>query len=307
MSTQSRLLPLVAVSLAALLSACGGSESSKGTVSVLLTDSPGAFKAAVVTITEIDLVGSGGVTVLSKTKTTTNLLTLANDSASLVKDAVIDPGTYTELRFIITGGYIEVEGATPTSTTIYASSASYEGLPAGAVVGGTLKMPSLAQSGLKIDLPGDALVLQASSKILLVDFDVAQSFGHEAGNSGSWVMHPVIKGADLTVSGNLNLTTKLGTNVTLPTLNGKQVALGDFTAQLSNSGGSVKMLPLAAAAGSTTFGASFKYLLPGTYSLSLVQPTGMSFASAPAVPNSVTLASGVSTQVDFTITAASAP
>ena len=308
MSTPSRLLALVAVSLAALLAACGGSESSKGTVSVLLTDSPGAFKAAVVTITEIDLVGSGGVTVLSKTKTTTNLLTLANDSASLVKDAVIDPGTYTELRFIITGGYIEVEGATPTSTTIYASSASYEGLPAGAVVGGTLKMPSLAQSGLKIDLPGDALVLQASSKILLVDFDVAQSFGHEAGNSGSWVMHPVIKGADLTVSGNLNLTTKLGTNVTLPTLNGKQVVLGDFTAQLTNSGGSVKTLPLAAAAaGSTTFGASFKYLLPGTYSLSLLQPTGMSFTSAPAVPNSVTLASGVNTQVDFTITAASAP
>jgi hypothetical protein len=300
-------LPILAVSLLAL-TACGGDPAAKSTVSVMLTDAPGNFKAAIVTITEIDLVGAGGVTVLSSAKTTTNLLTLANDAASLVKDVEIAAGTYSELRFVISGGYVAVEGATSTSTLIYASSPTYEGLPAGAVVTGTLKMPSLGQSGLKVDFTGDALVVGAGSKVLLIDFDVAQSFGHEAGASGSWVMHPVIKGAELTLSGNLNVTAKLGTNVTLPTLGGTQVGLGDFTAQLTNSGGSVKTLPLAAtAAGSATFGASFKYLLPGTYTLSLASPAGMSFTTNPAAPYSATIASGAAAQVDFTITAASAP
>src|SRR5437588_4670574 len=100
-------------------------------------------------------------------------------------------------------------------------------------------MPSLAQSGLKVDLPADALVVKAESKVLLVDFDVQQSFGHDAGNSGSWVMHPVIKGADLTLSGNVNVTAKLGASLTLPSLSGTQVTLGDFSAVLTNSGGSV--------------------------------------------------------------------
>lgn len=307
-----RIAVLQPLALLALLAACGGTAASpansgNGSVSLMLTDAPGDFKAAVVTITEIDLIGgASGKVVLSSAKTTTNLLTLANDTSTLVKNAVVQPGTYTELRFVITGGYVEVEGT--GGSTIYASSPTYEGLPAGAVVGGTLKMPSLAESGLKIDLPADALTVKAESKVLLVDFDVAQSFGHEAGNSGSWVMHPVITGADFTLSGNVNVTAALGASVTLPTLNAVQVTLGDFNAVLTNSGGSAKTLKLAAtAAGSTTFGASFKYLLPGNYSLTLQAPTGMSFTGSPALPDAITTGSGQNTQVDFTITAASAP
>jgi Domain of unknown function (DUF4382) len=308
------LYGLIAAALCALLATACGSDSSSsasagnGKVSLLLTDAPGQFKAAVVTITEIDLLGASGTVVLSSTKTTTNLLTLANDAASLVKDAVVPAGTYSELRFVISGGYVEVEGATPTSTTIYASSSTYEGLPAGAVAAGTLKMPSLAQSGLKIDLAADALVVGTSTKVLLIDFDVAQSFGHEAGNSGSWVMHPVIKGADFTLSGNLDVAASLGTGVTLPLVGTTQIGLGDFSAQLTNAGGSVKTLPLTApSATSTSFGASFKYLLPGAYSVALVPPSGVSATSTPLSPDPVTIASVQDTRVDFTITAASAP
>ncbi len=92
-----------------------------------------------VTVTQINLVGSGGVTVLSDAKVTTNLLKLSNDVSTLVQDAVVKAGTYSELDFVISGGYVEVQNATGTGTTIYASSSTYEGLPAGAVVGGTLK------------------------------------------------------------------------------------------------------------------------------------------------------------------------
>ena len=67
--------------------------------------------------------------------------------------------------------------------------------------------------------------------------------------------------------------------------------LGDFSAQLTNSGGSVKTLPLVVtAAGSATFGTSFKFLLPGTFSLALASPAGMSFTTSPAAPDTVTVA-----------------
>jgi hypothetical protein len=297
-----------ALPIAALALSCGGSDGN-GRLTVMLTDAPGDFSAAVVTITEIDLVGGdGGKTVLSSTKVTTDLLTLSNKAASLVSNAVVKPGTYSELRFIITGGYVAVQGAAGTTPTIFASSPTYEGLPAGATVAGTLKMPSLAESGLKVDLTADALTVKADSKVLLIDFDVAQSFGHEAGNSGSWVMHPVIKGADLTLSGNVVVTAKLGTNVTLPTLPGGPVALSDFSAVLTNSGGSSKPLSLApVAAGSTTFGATFMFLLPGSYTLTLQAPAGVTFTAMPAVPVTVTVGSGANTNEDFTITSAAGP
>ena len=294
--------------LALLAAACGGSSSSSSKMSVMLTDAPGDFKAAVVTITQINLVGSGGVTTLSNTKVTTSLLKLSNDVSTLVQDAVVQPGTYTELDFVISGGYVEVQNATGTGTTIYASSATYEGLPEGATVGGTLRMPSFAQSGLKVTLPGGSVTVGAESKVLLVDFDVQQSFGHDAGNSGAWVMHPVMNATDFGLSGNVNMTAKLAAGVTLPTLNSAQVTLGDFSATLTNSAGSVKTLALApTASGSATFGASFKYLIPGSYTLSLVAPAGMSFTASPTVPIAVTVASGAAAQEDLSITAASAP
>jgi hypothetical protein len=39
-----------------------------------------------------------------------------------------------------------------------------------------------------------ALELTGPEKIVLVDFDVTQSFGHEA---SGWVMHPVVTGGEL--------------------------------------------------------------------------------------------------------------
>lgn len=274
-------------------------------MTVMMTDAPGDFMAAVVTITQINLVGSGGVTVLSNAKVTTNLLKLSNDVSTLVQDAVVQPGTYSELDFVITGGYVQVANATGGGSTIYASSATYEGLPAGATVGGTLRMPSFAQSGLKVSLPGGNVTVGTDSKVLLVDFDVQQSFGHEAGNSGAWVMHPVMNATDFGLSGNLNVTLKLAQGVTLPAT----FTLGSFDAVLTNAAGSAKKLQLGAtAAGSSTFGASFKYLIPGNYTMSFaVDPTVTGTATlttTPAIPATVTVASGAATQADFTATAA---
>lgn len=167
-----------------------------GQLTLLLTDAPGDVVTAVVTIDQIYLQGGenddNGRIILRNDDVTTNLLTLVDDTQSLIEGVEIPVGTYGQLRFVISGAYIEVENDDAT-TTIYASSPNYAGLPVDAVVGGTLQMPSLAQSGLKINLPNDALVIAEDETVtLVIDFDVSQSFGQMAGASGQWVMTPVL-------------------------------------------------------------------------------------------------------------------
>jgi hypothetical protein len=312
MTFQSNLSRLAALSTLALAAACGGGGSgdANGRVTVLLTDAPATYKAAVVTITKISLMGDSGETVLSTKTTTTNLLTLANDAAKLVEDAVVKPGSYSELRFQLSGGYVEVPNAAGTGTEIYASSTTYEGLPAGAQVAGQLKMPSMGQSGLKVDWSG-SIDVKAESKVLLVDFDVSQSFGHDAGNSGSWVMHPVIKGADLTVSGNVVTTLKTGAGVTLPPISSVATTLGQFNAVLRNTAStatdSTKRVAFAQIGSTATYGVTFKYLLPGSYTVDIEGPTGLTFATDPAHPLAVTVGQGVDANADFTVTSATSP
>ncbi len=280
-----------------LLAACGGGGST-GTISLKLTDAPGDFKAAVVTISRVEIVGDAGITVLRDTPVTTNLLSLANDVTDLVSSALVPSGTYSQLRFVITGGYIEVE-QTAGGTAIYASSPTYQGLPEGAAVAGTLQMPSFAQSGLKVDLPGGGVKVGTDSRVLLVDFDVAQSFGHDAGDSGTWVMHPVVKAIELDLSGTVDVTMKLGPSVTLP----GTATLADFSAVLTNAGGSAKTLPLTDKGGGT-FGATFAYLIPGTYTLGFTATGVTAFTTDPPVPATVVVASGQETAASFAVTSA---
>lgn len=298
----------MAASLLGLLAACGSSQTGK--VSVRLMDASGDVKAAVVTIAEIDLVGSGGTTVLSTTETTTDLLTLANDTALLVDGVDVPAGTYSQLRFVITGGYVEVEQA-DGSSIIYASSPDYAGLPTEAVVGGKLQMPSYAQSGLKVDLPG-GLVVGAKARIVLVDFNVQQSFGHVAGHSGMWVMHPVATATDFELTGTVNvtLTPAASPPVTIP-------AGATFRATLTfPDGTTTKSLPLAADAGA--YKASFAYLVPGDYTIAFgatsttatTPPATIAYActTSPSTspPATVAVASGQATAADFDLTALTA-
>ena len=274
-------------------------------LSVLLKDAPGDIQEAVVTITEVDLVGSNGgqPVVLSSNEVTTDLLTLASSTATLVQDAVVPAGSYSQLRFKISGGYIKVDNG-DGSSSVYATS-GYGHVPAGETVTGTLQMPSEAQSGLKVTLPADALTLESGQKIILVDFDVAQSFGHEAGASGRWVMHPVITGADIQTTGTAKVSLSLADGVTLPEVNGAAVTLGDFSAVLTGPDAGTHTAALTEANG--TFGATFPYLAPGDYTLSFTGPSGLTFATDPATPIAVTVTSGQPVSAAAVITAATAP
>lgn len=292
------------VGAAALLSGCSSNTTApagNGKVSLLLTDAPGDVQAAVVTISKIYLQGDSGQVVLSDTPVTTDLLTLADSTASLVKDVVVPAGSYSQLRFVVTGAYIQVDNGDGTSS-IYATSPSYAGLPPAAQVDGTLLAPSLGQSGLKVTMPNSALTVPAGgTRIVLVDFNVAQSFGHQAGGSGNWVLHPVITGVDFTTTGSALVTLTLDAGVTLP----GGAALSDFSAVLTDGSGMADSVAFSDANQDGTFEASYPYLAPGDYSLDLALPGSVtSVTTSPALPATVTVVTGQTVTTALTMTAA---
>ncbi|MBN1203390.1 MAG: DUF4382 domain-containing protein [Myxococcaceae bacterium] len=287
--------------LALTLIGCGGDSQ----VTIKLTDAPGDFKRAVVTISEVELLGEGenNRVILLDQAVTTDLITLANDTADLVKDATVPAGTYKELRFVITGAFIEVEEA-DGSTKIYASAPDYAGLPEGAQVAGELQLPSYGQSGLKVKI-AEPVAVEGEQKVILVDFDVGQSFGRQAGGSGRWVMSPVIKAADITFSGSVTVTLTQGGGVSLPTQNGQQLTLANFQATLTNTGNSTETLAFTDANGDGVFEAQFNFLIPGDFSAGIVGPEGVTFTTNPTSPAPVTVGSGKQLSVAFTLSSAS--
>ena len=272
----------------------GTQNTGQPRVTVRLTDAAGDIVSAVVTISEVNMEGSNGKVVLLSAPVTTDLVDLANNTATLVDAAPVPAGTYTQLRFVITGGYVEVDNGDGT-TSIYASSPTYSGLPAGAVVTGDLQMPSLAHSGLKVDFPATDLEI-TEDQDLLVDFDVRQSFGHLAGNSGKWVMHPVIKGAEFTTAATVIATLKLNTGVTLPVPPTGAVTLAAFQAKLNG-----ETINFSDPDGDGVFEARFRFLLPGTYALSVQVPTGLGITTNLTLPVDVTVDPGETESVAVVI------
>ncbi len=291
--------------LALALAGCGESSgpNGDGRISLLLTDAPGDVKSAVVTIEEIYLQGEEGRVVLRDEPVTTDLLTLANDAFLLVDDAPVPAGDYGQLRFVISGAYLEVEDEAGGST-FYSTSPDYAGLPVGVVPDGELRTPSFDASGFKVTLPGDLLEVDGTQRILLVDFDVQQSFGHAAGASGAWVMHPVVKATDVTFAASITAEVRLGDGITLPQVNGQDVTLAQARVVLEDAEGSTDTLSLADPDLDGTFTASWIWLFPGDYSVSFVEPDGLNLTTDPAFPVAVQLAEGEEATVAAVVTGA---
>lgn len=293
-----------ALTAAALLPLGGCSDvttQGTSTMSVLLTDAPGDFVKAVVTISEIDLVGASDSdrVVLMNTPVTTDLLTLANNTQSLVENAVVPAGRFTQLRFVITGAYVEIENSDGT-TSIYASSPSYEGLPAGATVAGQLIMPSYAQTGLKVSLPNGGVSTSGGQQVVLVDFNVSDSFGQDAG-TGQWVMRPAIKASDFQLTGSALIAVSLDSGVTLPVVNGTQVTLADFSAQVTDAAGAVRTVQVSDQGGGA-YAADVRLLTPGSASIDLVSPSGVTVTTDPVLPAALSITSGQQAGASIVIT-----
>lgn len=298
---RNRITTALVAMIALAGAACSDSMAGgSGKVSVLLTDAPGDLVRAVVTIDQVYLQpgaeeGAQRV-ILRDDDVTVDLLTLANETASLVSETVVPAGSYQQLRFVISGGYIEVENA-DGSTSIYATSPTYAGLPAGETVDGELRMPSFARSGLKVTMPNGGMMVGGGTKIMLVDFDVAQSFGHAAGNSGAWVMSPVLHATEVAQSASVTVTLTRPSTLTLPT----GVAMTDFKAVLKNSAGSNEELAFTDANADGVFEATYAFVLPGTYTVDLAAPAGVTFTTTETRPATVNLTSGGTATTAFTL------
>lgn len=283
------------------LGACDGGSTASETsrLSIKLTDAPGDLTEAWVEVEEIYLQGSNGRVVLRDQSTgLINLLTLKNDVADLVSDAAVPAGTYSELRFVIGDAYIRVKDG-----KVYAKQGTV--LPAGTQSSGNLNCPSCAQTGIKVKLPGGAVTLDDDAEILVVDFDVSQSFGRAAGRSGQWVMQPVLQATEFTTSGSIAGNVALAPGVVLPaTCGGSAVSLSQFVPRAI-----VGTDTIASGAVDSVGAYRIRFVAPGTYTLG--HASGLTFNdgqtltfTGTAQPASVTVASGTTASAHYSITAA---
>ena len=187
------------------VAACDGDGDTplapqRGALTLPLTDAPGDIREAAVTIEKIYLQPDSNYdaaadrVVLMDDPITVDLLMLADTTQAVVDSLSIPAANCAQLRFVISGADIAVEGADTASRLIYATSTTYAGLPSGTALDGQLITLSWGSSGLKEQVPGNALtIVDGSTTTLLIGFDVLQSFGKAAGQSGNWIMSPIIQ------------------------------------------------------------------------------------------------------------------
>lgn len=189
------------IALPLLLAACDATSSTDG-FSVALTDAPGDVAHVWVSVREVSL--HGGDAPWASAPDTDGLIELTaltgGRTEPLVSDAHPPDGPWEQLRLQLDAAVLEtLDGDVFT----FGGATHPDGLQAT----GELRCPSCTTSGLKVKLPDDApLTVDGTTAIL--DFDVNRSFGHEAGNSGAWVMRPVVTatlGASAAVSGEVAL------------------------------------------------------------------------------------------------------
>lgn len=186
---------LFAVGLAACDDGVSGPDDS--TLSVQMTDGDGTVEAVWVEVTELRVVGQSGqgggsITVLDESS---GLIRLSPDNVeTLVSEAAIPSGTYGQIRMVIGGAVLETEDG-----GVFTKDGAQH--PESLATTGDLICPSCDETGIAIVPPGGALRLDAESKVLVLDFDVHQSF--EAGASGQWAMSPVILATELQLSGGI--------------------------------------------------------------------------------------------------------
>ncbi len=277
-------------------------------LSLLLRDAPGPVTHAWVDIQEVYLQGrtsgnaaSGQVVLLDQPTGLIDLTELADSTRQLVSDATVPAGTYSQLRLVVGGAVVE------TSTGIYAVNGAVPPDADASAVTGELRCPSCAQSGLKVNLPGGSLKLETGARVLVLDFDVTRSFGQQAGGSGAWVMHPLIRTSMVETTGSIRGTVSLADGVTPPMCGGVARSIQDFvpTATATVDGSPSTEQGSVAADGSYWI----DYLAPTTWQMGYLEKIGydngdtLRFTAA-IDRASVDVASGATASADFTVTGA---
>jgi hypothetical protein len=201
---QRYLLPFLSFFL--LASACDRvgdrkSETEVGTIALQLSDDPfpaNLVSKAQVTISMIQIRGTDSLMTLSQTPHTVNLLELRNGVTASLVNKTIPVGTYDLIRLRISEAAVTMKNGTTH----------------------TLKIPSGAQTGLKVFISPPIEVVGNLTYELLLDFDVSKSFvvqgnmNTPAGIKG-FIFKPVIRVQNLSSAGSLTGTVQDTSSQTL--------------------------------------------------------------------------------------------
>jgi hypothetical protein len=302
--------PEIALSMVLLLVACEpgtddfSGPSRGGRLTIQLTDAPGELAEAFVKIEKFVLIrsdqesdASGRIELTPLTTGFIELLSLSGGRViNVVEEAEVPNGTFAQLRVVVAEAYVRLK-----DDRIFATPGA--ALPAGISPAGELKCPSCAQSGFKVNFTNGGLLVDDNS-IVVVDFEVDRSFGHEAGRSGKWIMHPTLRATTRTVAlGRITGNVTLAATITIPACGGQANDITIFK-------------PTAATVTDTITGvtaASGLYnianVAPGTYTLGHVRDItfmngdSLTITAASSAAN-VTVAAGDSAKADYQISAA---
>lgn len=319
-----RTAPVVALAAAAGLAACddtgssdlSGPDLSSGTpLTVQMTDAPGDLEAAWVRVAEIRLAGESDAdgdtdgTAL-EVEDPEALIPLTPEAVTdLVSDEPVEPGVYGQLRLVIDGGVAE-----STDGRVWTFGEGVEH-PDGLEADGTLKCPSCEQTGVKVNLPDGALEIDDEAVVLMLDFNVSESFGHVAGRSGKFVMRPTITSSVVETSGDIEGTVVVEEGVELPECGGEARTVEDVTPRAvfaDDPETSVTAEVEAESEDGTEGSYRMRFLQPGEWEMDVVAEVEferdgdvetLTF-EADADPDRATVESGVPTTVDYTVTAA---
>lgn len=305
MSTVSKrfMAGLVVLGLAITLAACDDGGTTSGdtsSMSLKLTDAPSPdLENAWVEITEIELQGTNGSTVLLDESTDLIELTaLAGTTRDLVSDVAVASGEYSQLRIIV--GAAAVEAA---SGDVFSRGGAAE--QQGLTKTGDLQCPSCSQTGFKVNLPDGSVTLETESKVILLDFDVSETFGQQAGMSGMWVMNPLVRTSEFGVTGTVEGTVSTAEGVSFPTCGGRSTGVEDFFAELDDPDTGDKVAGTQVASDGSY---AIQFLDPGDYATDYASPVTiegdeLSF-DASASTDPVTVEEGSTATVDYTINGA---
>jgi len=253
-------LRLIEFTCLVILTGCGGSNGSNtGTVNLLLTDSPACgYEHVFVTVDHMQISSDGSswttVPVKSSASQPVDLLNLTNGVLLSLGEAPLAAGTYNQVRLVL------------KSNGMSAPWANYLILTTDPSVQVPLKTPSGQQSGYKINGPFN--VHAGTMADLVLDFNACKSIV-VAGNSGKYLLKPVVTATAMVVSGSISGTTIPNSQV--------------FAEQQSNTGPIIVIGSVAdSSTGAFTLSPIRESSSGGTVDVVVVPPVPVS--GVPAVP-----------------------
>lgn len=160
-----------------------GSDGGMGTMTVQMTDAPIDYADAVNVFIERVEVNNAeedeGWITISEPQQTYNLLELTNGATEVIGTREMEPGIYNQIRLILSqeGHSVEIDGEPHD-----------------------MKVPSGLQTGIKVNV--NAEIEPDFENVVLIDFDASRSV-KKAGNSGRYILTPVITGSVKAITGNI--------------------------------------------------------------------------------------------------------